>query len=240
MIPDSGRRPTMISHAEASSLTADDHDHASPVAHHFDSASQQFEAGKLGMWLFLVSEVLFFSGLFVAYAIYRHRHIEVFVAGSELLDVSLGAFNTVVLLFSSLTMALAVRSAQLSDQRRLVIWLSITIACAVFFLGVKGVEYSHKVHDGLLWQGAISAEPGTEINGVAAEELGTFFSIYFAMTGLHALHIIGGIGVLIWLLVRATRGHFSSTNFAAVDYAGLYWHLVDLVWIYLFPLLYLI
>lgn len=230
----------MIRQSEPSSPNSGDHEHQSPIAHHFDSAAQQFEAGKLGMWLFLVSEILFFSGLFVAYAIYRNRHIEVFTVGSGLLDVSLGAFNTVVLLFSSLTMALAVRSAQLSERRRLVMWLSITIACAVFFLGVKGVEYSHKVHDGLLWQGAITAEPGTEINGVPTEKLGTFFSIYFAMTGLHALHIIGGIGVLIWLLVRAIRGDFSGTNFAAVDFAGLYWHLVDLVWIYLFPLLYLI
>ena len=210
------------------------------VAHHFDSESQQVEAGRIGMWLFLVSEILFFSGLFVAYAIYRNRHLDVFMAGSDLLDVSLGGVNTVVLLFSSLTMALAVRAAQLRKQKPLIAWLSVTLTCAVLFLGVKGVEYSHKVHDGLLWAGAICSEPGSMINGVSAGELGSFFSIYFAMTGLHATHILGGIEVIGWLIVRARRGDFNEGNFAPVDYVGLYWHLVDLIWIYLFPLLYLI
>ena len=210
------------------------------VAHHFDSESQQLQASRIGMWLFLVSEILFFSGLFVAYAIFRSRHLDAFTAGSQLLSVPLGAFNTVVLLSSSLTMALAVRAAQLRQPNLLIRWLSLTLGCAVLFLGVKAVEYFHKVHAGLLWAGALSTEPGTMVNGIAVERTGAFFSIYFAMTGLHALHILGGVAVISWLVVRAKRGDFNEGNFAPVDYAGLYWHLVDLIWIYLFPLLYLI
>ena len=303
------------------------------LAHHFESQEQQFDAGKLGMWIFLVTEVLFFSGLFVAYAVYRSNHPEVFVYAHQFLNKTLGALNTIVLLCSSLTMAWAVRCAQLNQRRGLVWCLGITLACAGFFLGVKAVEYSTKWNEGLLWAGnfdpvidhaamivspallvlctpaliallvgsagmlllrrrgslplfllttalvataaAFIAGTGTAIaiagskshdshaadlthasqrqdanpserideakaNAEPPRLVGVFFSIYYAMTGVHAIHILAGMGVIAWLLHRSARGDFNSSYFGPVDYVGLYWHLVDLVWIYLFPLLYLI
>lgn len=346
----------------------DDHGHEHPsfLAHHFDDPQQQFDSGKLGIWLFLVTEVLFFSGMFCAYALYRARNPDVYTFASQFLNTSLGAFNTGVLLFSSLTMAWGVRCAQLRQRGGLVICLAITLACASMFLGVKAVEYSHKWDIGLLpaslyqsqylqthqehapWQPIKAALGQTDMdwlttlcilpalilvglgiwtarsvvagdrrlkeisvslfltavaffvgvgigrafedaaahaadahdshhdqhaqvetqdgNGVADgshfvsyEETGSskpvdprieaidqkggaglFFSIYYCMTGVHAIHIIGGMIVLAWLLVRASKDVFHDQYFGPVDYVGLYWHLVDLIWIYLFPLLYLI
>lgn len=259
-------------------------DHDPDVAHHFESAEQQFAAGKLGMWLFLGSELLFFSGLFVAYAIYRSSHPEIFLEGHKHLSVALGTLNTIVLLLSSLTMAWAVRCAQLNQQRGLVNCLIATLVCATFFMGVKSVEYYQKWAHGYLWAGSYhphaehghaehghSDESGHVKDGHAAGSdaavgqnkgeqsdaamtatttdaamvadkapHGVFFSIYFAMTGIHALHIFAGMGAIAWLLKRAKRGDFHSRYFGPVDYVGLYWHLVDLIWIYLFPMLYLI
>ncbi len=298
------------------------------LAHHFESYEQQFDAGKLGMWIFLVTEVLFFSALFVAYAVYRSNHPEVFVYAHQFLNTTLGAVNTVVLLCSSLTMAWAVRAAQLNQRHVLVRCLALTLCFAGFFLGIKAVEYSTKWNEGLLWAGgfrpdlsgrallspallalcapaacvflaagcgwllwrrrapsgrrtvlltatwtAVSFLFGTsaallvmsnqhhgpheaadsavrvpagdtapdDSSGNTPPRLaGVFFSIYYAMTGVHAIHILAGMGVIGWLLLRASRGDFSADYFGPVDYVGLYWHLVDLVWIYLFPMLYLI
>jgi cytochrome c oxidase subunit III len=378
----------------------DDHDDAAHhdhpfLAHHFDTPQQQFDAGKLGIWLFLVTEVLFFAGLFCAYTIYRSQNPEVFVYAHYHLDTNLGAINTTVLLASSLTAAWAVRCAQLRQKRGLIINIAVTIACAFTFMVIKYFEYSHKAHEGLLWgrhfdpkhepwqlegfqkkhpeaaalaqklkaktpgdpkpataaaeppstpqaPAAVTAQaaveqagtpspaapaaaapaeaptPGTAPQGHApagldpvppgmdsaaadqraaqqkrADMVGEspaltapaqaaatgpaqpalpeklseaavkplvdagmlapntteitrprkahiFFGIYFFMTGLHGLHVLIGIGVWIWMLVRATRGVFGPTYFGPIDYTALYWHLVDLVWIYLFPLLYLI
>jgi cytochrome c oxidase subunit 3 len=254
---------------ESSQATAD-HDrehhgtgHDPSVAHHFESAEQQFAAGKLGMWLFLGSELLFFSGLFVAYAIYRSSHPEIFIEGHKHLSVAMGTLNTIVLLLSSLTMAWAVRCAQLNQQRGLVNCLIATLVCATFFMGVKSVEYYQKWSHGYLWAGsydpqehgykshggdmAHSSDPpadattsATTTTQNASPPHGVFFSIYFAMTGIHALHIFAGMGAIGWLIQRARRGEFHSRYFGPVDYVGLYWHLVDLIWIYLFPMLYLI
>ncbi len=395
----------------------DDHGHMPFLAHHFDDPEQQYDSGKLGMWLFLVTEVLFFSGMFCAYALYRSIHPEIFTFASQFLNETLGAFNTGVLLFSSLTMAWGVRCAQLRQHKGLVVCLAMTLGCAAIFLGVKAIEYTHKWDLGLLpaglyesqylpgahhegisqwlivlsivpalcvlgfagWYGfaLVKGEKGTaEIAGPllvtalcyfvgvsiglafqSAEEAahakaahgsehaggehgtsggtgtavddhehagdsdshgsdshgsdshgsdshgataveaevpgltagtemkvvepdgsviegepagfssvlvstggqqpvipgavregevdqaggaGLFFSIYYCMTGVHAIHILGGMVVLTWLLVRATKNHFNEEYFGPVDYVGLYWHLVDLIWIYLFPLLYLI
>ncbi|MFK7779137.1 MAG: cytochrome c oxidase subunit 3 [Gimesia sp.] len=339
-----------------------DHEHHDPrLAHHFDSHQQQFDTGKLGIWLFLVTEVLFFSGLFGFYAVYRSLHPEVFLYASQFLDTTLGAANTIVLLFSSLTMAWGVRCAQLGQQRGLLVCLILTLGCAAVFLGVKSYEYTEKAHHGLLWAGMYqspehhkdaaavpatgASEHGDEDHAHATEEdhsdgalfektkhtlsymtsvlwgvivlsgialvlliknpnkmtlaaiagsvlvsavgmqigayssitynhykhtavptaqeiemaetvpaeyakqkekipepklAGTFFSVYFCMTGLHAIHIIGGMIAISWLIVRTVHGAFTTYYFGAVDFIGLYWHLVDLIWIYLFPLLYLI
>ena len=218
-----------------------DHAHPSFLAHHFDTPAQQFDAAKLGMWAFLAQELLFFAGLFVAYGVYRSWYPEVFVQCSAQLDRTMGTTNTLVLLFSSLTAALAVRSAQLGKKDQTTVLLLITIACALVFLVVKYFEYHHKFEAGLLpgkYFHPIQEElkPGTHIG----PEGGVFFSLYFVMTGVHALHIIVGIGVLIWILIRNLRGEFTKDFFTPVDITALYWHLVDLIWIYLFPLLYLI
>jgi cytochrome c oxidase subunit 3 len=372
-----------------------DHDHPSFLAHHFDTPEQQFDSGKLGIWLFLVTEVLFFSGMFCAYAIFRSLRPDVFEGCSQFLNTKLGAINTGVLLFSSLTMAWAVRCSQVEDHKGLTAMLSATLSCAMIFLGVKAIEYSHKWGMGLLPAGlyfydpanphppgqpnhlaylcapfalaligvviwlvvsimngnkfqAAVAKPLTvvclsffvgvglgvilesgdpeahggdhalhlspaelgehgapqvaatheldddesldpdfvvqqrlateatnsglqsqlaarerqsalagsaivtgkdqitgpiskiEENVLTARQAGVFFSIYYCMTGIHAIHILGGIVVLVWLLVRSIRKDFNRQYFGPVDYVGLYWHLVDLIWIYLFPLLYLI
>lgn len=353
-----------------------DHGHSPFLAHHFDDPEQQYDSGKLGIWLFLVTEVLFFSGMFCAYALYRSRNPEVFTFASQFLNAKLGAFNTGVLLFSSLSMAWGVRCAQLRQRTGLVVCLAVTLGCASMFLGVKAIEYTHKWDLGLLpagdyisqysltshhegvspwlytlsivpalcvvgflgWyvmtivqgkkrhseiagpllvtalcyflgvfigiafesaeasahsdhgaahgqsdehhgagghkedkheaddshgaSGAqddhathntppagrfVSADAPRPVPGAATIEsvdqkggAGLFFSIYYCMTGVHAVHILGGMAVLAWLLARATKDQFNEEYFGPVDYVGLYWHLVDLIWIYLFPLLYLI
>lgn len=276
------------------------HDEHPPwLAHHFDSTQQQFASAKLGMWAFLLTEVLFFSGLFCAYAVFRRNHPELFVDGHHFLNTTLGAINTAVLLLSSFTMAWGVRCAQLGRQRGLIGCLSVTLVCAFVFLGIKYNEYKVKWEHHMVpgqaviasWFGAepsADGEGGEEEHGAydswvpgeppprgfhpnrhymiehlkeADEEagvrappadlykvqldqrvdnLGTFFGIYFCLTGLHAIHVICGIIAITWLLIRARKGHFHEQHYDAVDCVGLYWHLVDLIWIYLFPLLYLI
>jgi cytochrome c oxidase subunit III len=225
-----------------------DHDHPKFLAHHFDTPVQQFDAAKLGMWAFLGQELLFFSGLFVAYGIFRSWRPEAFAASSHQLNKMMGMVNTIVLLFSSLTAALAVRASQKGERKQTSILLAVTIVCAFIFLFVKWFEYEHKFHAGLLpggWFGVAREFPsgaimhGEEIPVLPAGS-NAFFSLYFVMTGVHALHIIVGIGVLTWILIRNMKGEFSAEFFTPVDNVALYWHLVDLVWIYLFPLLYLI
>lgn len=360
------------------------------MAHHFDTPEQQFDSGKLGMWIFLITEVMFFSGLFAAYTVYRGNHPEIFAYAHQFLNKTLGGINTAVLIFSSLTMAWAVRNAQLGQKKALIVNLTITLFCAALFLGVKTFEYTEKYHKRLLWSGAVTsvetigrtpvvnvspttddatfearvessltniqrlwilpgliafimaavgfwmdkslvrslgicgfvsvlgivigiqgglgihhmehsgghgeshasadghsehanaeseedthskasnavkgdnhkaAEDGksekehavdnetalaehggshTDEHGVPPRNMNVFFSIYYFMTGLHAFHIIGGMIAITWLIVRAFNGDFRPDYFGPVDYVGLYWHLVDLIWIYLFPLLYLI
>ena len=218
-----------------------EHAHPAYLAHHFDTPAQQFDAAKIGMWAFLVQELLFFAGIFVLYGVYRTWYPETFSAAGHQLNRQLGAMNTIVLLVSSLTAALAVRSAQIGDRKGTSRYLLVTIACAFIFLIVKYFEYAHKFEAGLL--------PGKYYAPIAAHLSGTtplpgnshyFYSIYFVATGIHALHIIIGIGVLYWTYRRNERGDFSKEYYAGVDMVALYWHLVDLVWIYLFPLLYLI
>jgi cytochrome c oxidase subunit III len=222
----------------------DGHGHAHPayLAHHFDTPAQQFDAAKIGMWAFLVQELLFFSGIFVAYGIFRSWYPETFSAASHQLNRVMGAGNTIVLLFSSLTAALAVRSAQLGEKKQTSMYLLVTILCACIFLVVKYFEYSHKFEAGLLPGRLYHPDHHHLAEGLPAlpANAHVFFSIYFMSTGIHGLHIAIGIGVLLWIWRRNERGDFSKEYYAGVDLAALYWHLVDLVWIYLFPLLYLI
>ena len=225
------------------------------LAHHFESHARQFDAGKLGMWIFILTEILLFSGLFCAYAVYRANHPEIFIWAHQFLDKTLGGINTAVLIASSFTMAWAVRCAQRNRRGGLIVLLILTLLGGCCFLGIKYVEYKHKWQDGLLWASRFKpneqaeeslkkhyADPGhpqaTLENG--PRNAGIFFSIYFMMTGLHGLHVIAGMAAIAWILVRSIRGDFNSRYFGPVDFTGLYWHLVDMIWIYLFPLLYLI
>ncbi len=288
----------MSSHADAH--------HDPNLAHHFENTDQQFQAANLGMWVFLATEILFFGGLFCAYAVYRSNHPEIFFFAHHFLDKNLGALNTVILICSSFTMAWAVRAAQLRQQGILRLMLWLTIVCAFGFMSVKYVEYSHKWHSGLLWArayhpdtahgtdegqadhgdngaamsaetpaaettGAVATAPvegevvaGPERSKIAPAATGPggladrdddpghdviepepanaqiFFSIYFMMTGLHGIHVLGGVGAMFWLLRRIRLGDIAAGRWTKVHMVGLYWHLVDLIWIYLFLLLYLI
>jgi cytochrome c oxidase subunit 3 len=207
---------------------------APAVAHQFDDAKQQYEAATLGMWAFLITEVMFFGGLFVGFFVYVTAYSAGFAEGSRHLSVPLGTLNTGVLLGSSLTMALAVRSAQRGARAAQVLFLLLTIGLGLLFLGVKGLEYAHKFHEGLV--------PGRlfTLTGPHASSAQLFFSFYFAMTGVHALHMIIGVGILAVLVVQAARGRYTADYFTPVEVSGLYWHFVDVVWIFLFPLLYLV
>jgi cytochrome c oxidase subunit 3 len=311
-----------IVHGGQAEAHPEEHRHPPFLAHHFDNPAQQFDAGKLGMWIFLATEVLFFGGLFCFYSIYRRNHPEIFLEGHRELSVFWGAVNTIILLCSSFTMALGVYCAQKSNRPGLIVCLALTLAGAAGFMVVKAIEYAGKYQHGVLWgkyynphkkdhaaaspatasragagheaqsppaggtnhaagsppagppapptagpPSAESAAPfpekttlaaagaapsgirpepadghGSEHGGLTerAKNLHIFFSIYFCLTGLHGLHVLGGMVVLTILLIGAVRGLYNSEYYTPVDLGGLYWHLVDLIWIYLFPLLYLI
>lgn len=209
-------------------------EHRSALAHQFDDLAQQHEASSLGMWAFLLTEIMFFGGLFVGYTVYRTAYAEAFAEGSQHLDVILGTLNTAILIASSLMMALAVHASQLGRRQLIVRFLLLTMLLGLAFLGIKGYEYGHKYHEGLVPGFAFHYE------GPQAQPVQIFFAFYFIMTGLHALHMIIGIGLLTVLAVLAGRGRFSSAYHTPVEIVGLYWHFVDIVWIFLYPLLYLI
>jgi cytochrome c oxidase subunit 3 len=202
-------------------------------SHHFNSQHHEHETCKQGLWLFMISEIMMFGGLFVAYAIYRAKFGAAWVEGGELLDWRLGALNTIVLLLSSWTMALAVRDTQMGNNKKALMKIAITTVCALAFMIVKYFEYSGKIHHGLF--------PGLGLWAYEAqtEQLRLFMTIYFMMTGLHGLHILVGIGLMIWLMKRLKNEEFGKDYFITVEGVGLYWHIVDVIWIYLFPLMYL-
>lgn len=229
--------------------------HQAPVAHQFEEFEQQKEANTLGMWAFLVTEVMFFGGLFMAYTLYRWAYLHDFVAASRTLSIAWGTINTFVLLFSSLTVVLSVRAAQMNNRRGLILWLIVTIILGFAFLGIKGIEYRDKfVHHHVpgpnyQWHHeGHGPHPAPEEATSAAQteaflqtrHTALFFGLYFVMTGLHAIHMVIGIGVMSWLVVRTYLGHFNSAYYEPIEIGGLYWHFVDIVWIFLFPLLYLI
>jgi cytochrome c oxidase subunit 3 len=256
-------------HAEgASPMHGHGHAHHPALQHHFDTMDQQREAGVLGMWVFLLTEVLFFGGLFIVYTLYRMWYYEAFAAASKSIAISWGLFNTVVLIGSSLTMALAVRAAQTDKRKATVNWLLATIVLGTVFLGVKVIEYADKFEHhhvpgpSFVWAEAHEGAGAAADHAATAPGVGTaaaegrapatmgpdelqrttqlFFSLYFTMTGLHALHMIVGIVILGIIARMAHQGRFDSEWHAPVEMTGLYWHFVDIVWIFLFPLLYLV
>ena len=210
------------------------HAHHPAHAHHFETMEQQAEAATLGMWIFLVTEVMFFGGLFAAYMLYRVWYPEAWSEGSLELDIRLGGLNTAVLIGSSLTMAFGVRCAQTGQRLASVKWLLITMALGAVFLVVKFFEYKHKYELGHI--------PGANFHmeGPHADQIQIFLSLYFCMTGLHALHMIIGLGLMTVITIMAWKGRFSPEWYTPVEMSGLYWHFVDIVWIFLFPLLYLV
>jgi cytochrome c oxidase subunit 3 len=217
------------------------------LAAHFESMGTQLDTAKVGVWIFLASEVLFFGGLFAAYGVYRANHPELFRYAHHFLDWRMGALNTAVLIGSSLSAAWSVRCAQLGQRRGLRATLLVTLALAGVFLLVKYFEYSHKLHNGVFWGAAyhpsaeVLASLPPSVRAVAAPpHLGVFFSVYFLMTGLHGIHVLVGMGLYLWLVRRASLGHFGPAYFVPVDMVALYWHLVDMIWIFLFPLFYLV
>jgi cytochrome c oxidase subunit 3 len=237
-------------------MATDAHHGPEFLAHHFDRPVQQFDAAKLGMWTFLAQEILFFSGIFVAYLLFRSWYPEAWSLGSRLLDWRMGTINTFVLLISSFTAAQAVATAQRGERNKTTVYLAITLICAGIFMVVKYFEYSHKFHVGLLpgslfnpteegWaeiaaaaansHGMESAPAGTYANHVRS-----YIGLYFMATGLHGIHVLIGMGVIAWVMIRNIKGEFTSEFWTPVDLVALYWHLVDLIWIYLFPFMYLI
>jgi cytochrome c oxidase subunit 3 len=223
-------------HAHAQTHEAGHHPR---LMHHFDSLEQQKESSTLGMWTFLITEIMFFGGLFLLYTVYRVQNPEAFAAASRELDIPLGLFNTVVLIGSSFTMALGVHAAALGKRRAVVGWLLATVLLGSLFLGVKVVEYSHKFEHHLV-PGPGFAPPEAHFDPTLKRGAEVYFSLYFAMTGLHAVHMILGIPVLLVLAVLAHRGYFDRRYSTPIELFGLYWHFVDIIWIFLFPLLYLI
>jgi cytochrome c oxidase subunit 3 len=221
------------------------------MQHQFDSLEQQRESSTLGMWMFLVTEIMFFGGLFVSYVVYRTRFHEVFAFASSALNWRLGALNTGVLIASSLTMAMAIWAAQMNRRKLIVGFLLITILLGSTFLVVKYFEYAEKFEHHLVPGPGFTAlgmtypgfGPDPEHYGnitKVSDKAQVFFSLYFIMTGLHALHMIIGIGILTWLLFPSRKGKFDASYYNPLECTGLYWHFVDLVWIFLFPLLYLL
>ena len=230
--------------------------HYPGLRHHFEDMEQQREASALGMWVFLVTEIMFFGGMFFAYTLYRRAYPDAFASASNHLDLTLGTVNTIVLICSSLTMAMAVYSTQVGKRRLQVIFLLLTIGLGLTFLGIKAVEYKDKYDSNLIPGKLIPGHPfGPEVwqpgqpheshqlvllNGASVKHVQIFFWIYFAMTGMHAVHMIIGIGVLLVILTASLKGRYGPEYYNPVEITGLYWHFVDIVWIFLFPLLYLL
>ena len=240
-----------------------EHGHPSYLAHQFDDVEQQKQSSMLGMWIFLITEVMFFGGLFAGYVVYRAKYPEAWAVGSHLLSIKWGGINTVVLLASSLTMVLAVHAAQLGKQKMIQFWLIATMILGAAFLGIKTIEYSAKIEHHLVPgpnfnfdPAHITTEHGSQHAGavpggaghnflqalerVQPRNVQLFYSFYFIMTGMHAIHMIVGEGIMLVMLIMTRKGYFRKEYYNPIEISGLYWHFVDIVWIFLFPLLYLV
>lgn len=226
----------------------DSHSHPPFLRHHFETVGQQREAASFGMWIFLLTEVMFFGGMFCAYLIFRNWYHPAFVAGSNTLNITLGTVNTAVLICSSFTMAMAVYSAEMRRRNALIGWMLLTIVLGFAFLGIKAVEYKEKFDLHHVPGPNFSIEEfvhptnpkAVPLTPDMAQKTQIYFSLYFAMTGMHALHMIIGITLLFLLVANAYRGAYTAGHIMPIENFGLYWHFVDIVWIFLFPLLYLI
>lgn len=226
-----------------------EHAHPPYLRHHFQTVEQQREASSLGMWIFLLTEFMFFGGMFLAYLVYRNWYYPAFAAGSRQLSIVLGTTNTVILLCSSLTMTMALHSAERFNRKALVRWLSVTIVLGIVFLCIKGTEWHREWQDhhvpGMNFSVADFTHPNAKTGEKAlprdmAEKTQVYFSLYFAMTGMHALHMIIGLPLLGFLLIKARTGAYTAGHVSPVENTGLYWHFVDIIWTFLFPLLYLV
>ncbi len=240
----------MDSHATAHSEA---HEHPAHLRHHFMDAAQQKESATFGMWLFLLTEIMFFGGLFTAYLVYRNWYYPAFVAGSHTLDIKLGMFNTLLLITSSFTMAMGVWCSETRRKSGLVWSLIATIILGIGFLGIKTIEYKEKFElhhvPGSSFSAASFVNPPLDAQGKPKDtplapdmaiHTEVYFSLYFAMTGMHAVHMILGIAILFALLIKSAKGQYTTGHNTTIELFGLYWHFVDIVWIFLFPLLYLI
>jgi cytochrome c oxidase subunit 3 len=226
------------------------HAHADPnLHHHFDDMDQQREAHLLGMWAFLATEAMMFGGLFLAYTLYRWSYGNAYAVGSHHLDWKLGSINTGVLLVSSLTMAMAVHSAALRERKKMIVFLCVTFVLGLTFLIIKYFEWSHDYHLGLVpslaWNFYDRPENFGQLanlaaQGVSPDNIKMFFVVYFCMTGLHAIHMIIGLTMLAVFIYKGSKGDFTNGNDQPIELGGLYWHLIDIVWVFLFPLLYLV
>ena len=218
--------------------------HNPALLHHFATEEQQKDASNFGMWIFLATEVMFFGGLFCAYLIYRGWYYADFAAASKSIDARLGGTNTAVLICSSLTVVLAIWAAQTARRGLLILMLILTMLFGVAFLGIKGIEYKDKFDEHHVPGASFSFDhvqvPGHPDQYANPRHAQIFFALYFVMTGLHALHMVIGLGIFTWLLWAAIKGRFTPRYHTPLEIGGLYWHFVDIVWIYLFPLLYLI
>jgi cytochrome c oxidase subunit 3 len=217
-------------------LPGEDHAHHPFLQHHFEDLGQQHEASTLGMWMFLTTEILFFGGVLCAYWVYRIMYPAAWAVGAAQQDWKMGAANTIILIISSLTMALAVRNAQLGRRMPTVVMLVLTLIFGSMFLGIKAYEYHNHWNEGLFPGEHFTWHEHPEMAG----KVQLFMCFYWGMTGLHALHMIIGAGLLLWFIWRAWKNHFGPEYYAPVEVMGLYWHFVDIVWIFLFPFLYLI
>lgn len=212
------------------------HPRPAHVSHHFRDATQQYDAAKQGVWIFMVTEILMFGAILIGYGIYHHLYPQTFAEGASHLDWKMGFINTLVLIFSSFTMAISISLVQQNKQKQAALALGTTLLCGAIFMCIKYLEYSHKFHLGFF--------PGLHLNvaetGAANSNLGLYFGFYFAMTGLHGIHVLIGMGLITWLFIRTMRGDFHSQYWAPIEGVGIFWHIIDLIWIFLFPLLYLV
>ncbi len=211
-------------------------EHKHHFAHHFKSAEHEYESGKQGIWLFMVTEILMFGGLFVGYIIFHGIYPEMFAEGASHLDWRMGFINTLVLIFSSLTMALGIMYCQKNDKKKAAVALAVTILCGAIFMCVKYFEYSLKFEHGLFPGHFLNVEHAHAVH----QNLGMYFGFYFCMTGLHGIHVLLGMGLICWVMIRTIRGDFDENYYIPVEGVGIFWHVVDLIWIFLFPLLYLV